>query len=139
MPDRPTVTQPGSASGAARRDGMQAQPGPGAGLALDRRDAEVYARWFHALSDPTRVIILSYLARQHDPVPVGKVVADLGIGQSTVSRHLRILFEVGFVARARSHANRLYAVNRNCITRFPEAAELIMGQPKLPAGLDPAR
>ncbi len=98
------------------------------GIALDRGDAEIYARWFQAVSDPTRIIILSYLARQSDPVPVGRIVTDLGIGQSTVSRHLRILFEVGFVSRARSSASRLYAVSHNCVTRFPEAAELIMGR-----------
>jgi DNA-binding transcriptional ArsR family regulator len=66
-------------------------------------------------------------------VPVGTIVGDLGIGQSTVSHHLRTLYEVGFVTRARSHANRLYAVNRNCIIRFPEAAEVIMGVPQRPA------
>jgi DNA-binding transcriptional ArsR family regulator len=67
-------------------------------------------------------------------VPVGAIVADLGIGQSTVSHHLRTLYEVGFVTRARSHANRLYAVNRACITRFPEAAEVIMGLPQRAPG-----
>jgi DNA-binding transcriptional ArsR family regulator len=99
-------------------------------IALSRDDAEEYARWFQAVSDPTRIIILSFLARQPDPVPVGIIAESLGLGQSTVSHHLRILHEVSFVTRARSAASRLYAVNRNCITRFPEAAEVIMGLPQ---------
>jgi DNA-binding transcriptional ArsR family regulator len=95
--------------------------------ALDRETAEVYAHWFQALADPTRVVILSYLSRQRDPVSVGTIVEDLGFGQSTVSHHLRTLHDVGFVTRARSRTNRLYAVNRQCITKFPAAAEVIMG------------
>lgn len=110
--------------------GAQHASEPDASIALSRDDAEVYARWFQAVADPTRIIILSYLAGQPGPVPVGAIVDDLRIGQSTVSHHLRILHEVGFVTRARSRANRLYAVNRNCITRFPEAAEVIMGLPQ---------
>jgi DNA-binding transcriptional ArsR family regulator len=95
--------------------------------ALDRDAAELYARWFQALADPTRIVILSYLARQGDPVPVGVIVQDLCVGQSTVSHHLRTLHEVGFVTRARRGTNRLYAVNRNCVTKFPAAAEVIIG------------
>lgn len=97
-------------------------------LALDRETAEAYSRWFHALSDATRIIILSYLARQSQPVAVGTIVNDLQIGQSTVSHHLRTLLEVGFVHRQRDRTNQLYHVNRNCITRFPDAAEVVMAQ-----------
>jgi DNA-binding transcriptional ArsR family regulator len=97
-------------------------------LALDRETAEAYSRWFHALSDATRIIILSYLARQSEPVPVGTIVTDLQIGQSTVSHHLRTLLDVGFVRRQRDRTNQLYQVNRNCITRFPDAAEVVMAQ-----------
>lgn len=105
-------------------------------IALDRATAEAYSRWFHALSDATRIVILSYLARQSEPVPVGAIVNELGIGQSTVSHHLRTLLEVGFVRRQRDRTNQLYQVNRNCITRFPDAAEVVMGQ-RLPPRSEP--
>ena len=101
---------------------------PGEGERLDREAAETYARWFHALSDPTRIIILSYLARQPEPLAVGTIVESLGLGQSTVSHHLRVLHEVGFVTRTRVRTNRLYAVNPNCLTQFPVAAEVVMGE-----------
>lgn len=94
---------------------------------IDRDTAEEYAHWFQALSDPTRIIILSYLSRQDAAVSVGTIVTELEIGQSTVSHHLKTLLEVGFVSRTRDRTARLYAVNRNCITRFPAAADVIMG------------
>ena len=100
----------------------------GEDIALDRSTAETYARWFQALSDPTRIVILSYLARRDHPVSVGTIVDDLRLGQSTVSHHLRTLLEVGFVAQTRERTNRLYAVNRSCITRFPIAADVVMGR-----------
>jgi DNA-binding transcriptional ArsR family regulator len=101
---------------------------PADAVVIDRDDAEVYARWFQALSDPTRIVILSYLSDHGGPVPVGTIVDDLGIGQSTVSHHLRILHDSGFVTRERSRTNRLYAVNRSSITDFSAAAEVIMGR-----------
>jgi DNA-binding transcriptional ArsR family regulator len=101
--------------------------------ALDRDTAETYARWFQALSDPTRIVILSYLSRQPGPVSVGTIVTDLAMGQSTVSHHLKALLDVGFVTRTRDRTARLYAVNHNCITQFPTAADVVMGRPARPA------
>lgn len=97
-------------------------------VGIERDDAEEYARWFQALADATRIVILNYLAHHDEPVAVGTIVEHLGIGQSTVSHHLRILHDVGFVTRERSRTNRLYAVNRNCIIQLPAVAEVIMGR-----------
>jgi DNA-binding transcriptional ArsR family regulator len=122
----------------AGRPRGEVPPGDGAVAAiradaLDRDDADVYARWFQALADSNRIIILSYLSRQHTPVAVGTIAADLGMAQSTISHHLRTLYDVGFLTRDRIGTSRLYSVNSNCITRFPEAAEVIMGRlPGLP-------
>lgn len=100
----------------------------GAAGALDRETAETYARWFQALSDPTRIIILNYLSRRSAPVSVGTIVNDLGMGQSTVSHHLKTLLGVGFVTQTRQATARLYAVNHRCVTRFPTAADVVMGR-----------
>lgn len=48
---------------------------------LDRQVAEAYARWFRALSDPTRVQVLALLARQPVPLSVGELTARLPVGQ----------------------------------------------------------
>ncbi len=96
--------------------------------AIDRETAETYARWFQALSDPTRIVILNYLSRRGVPVPVGVIVDDLGIGQSTVSHHLKTLLAVGFVTRTRQGTARLYCVNHNCVSEFPTAADVVMSR-----------
>lgn len=97
-------------------------------LPLMRRDtAETYARWFQVLSDPTRIIILNFLSRQSRPVSVTAVVAVLDVGQPTISHHLKALLDTGFVTRQRHQNKSLYAVNPNCLRRFPAAAEVVMG------------
>lgn len=109
--------------------GSTVAPADHAGSTIDRETAETYARWFQALSDPTRIQILNYLSRQSAPVSVGTIVEDMGLGQSTISHHLKTLFDVGFVTRVRDRTARLYAVNHNCVVKFPTAADVVMGRP----------
>jgi DNA-binding transcriptional ArsR family regulator len=96
---------------------------------LERSVAETYASWFRALADPSRVQIVEYLARQDRPLPVGEIVAAVGLAQSTVSQHLKILTEVRFVL-VEPVGNALhYRINTNCIDCFPSAADVVMGRP----------
>jgi DNA-binding transcriptional ArsR family regulator len=95
---------------------------------LSRESAEMYAEWFRALADPTRVQLLAWLARQSDPVSVGELTAALPVGQSTVSHHLAALEAVGFV-KVQHHGRRsLYSVNPVCVDCFPSAADVVMGR-----------
>lgn len=96
---------------------------------LDRAVATEYASWFRALADPTRVQIVAYLARKAHPMPVGELVAAVGLAQSTVSQHLKVLTEVGFVRVEPVGNARHYRINQNCVDRFPSAADLVMGRP----------
>src|SRR6266478_590044 len=50
---------------------------------------------FNAVAEPRRRAILSYLALQERPV--GEIVDLLGLEQPSVSKHLRVLLEVGLV------------------------------------------
>jgi DNA-binding transcriptional ArsR family regulator len=63
---------------------------------------------FQALADPTRRQLLEVL--RHGEVPVGDLVARVGIHQSGVSRHLRILSEAGFVTMRPDGPRRLYSL-----------------------------
>jgi DNA-binding transcriptional ArsR family regulator len=63
---------------------------------------------FEALADPTRRRIVEAL--RDGERQVGDVVADAGVHQSGVSRHLRILFESGFVSMRADGPRRLYAL-----------------------------
>jgi len=96
---------------------------------LDRQSAQEYASWFRALADPTRVQLVEFLARSNRPMSVGELVAEMGLAQSTVSQHLKVLAEVRFVLVEPVGNARHYRINDNCITRFPSAADLIMGRP----------
>ncbi len=96
---------------------------------LSRGTAVEYAGWFKALSDPTRIQIVSMLARRRQPVTVGDIVAACGVGQSTVSHHLKILGEVRFVLVERRGTSHLYRINEACVTCFPSAADVVMGNP----------
>jgi DNA-binding transcriptional ArsR family regulator len=94
---------------------------------LERETAESYARWFHALSDANRVMIVHFLAQHRDPVPVGAIVEHLGIAQPTVSHHLKILSQVRFVTRRRAGTSILYAINHSCEVGLPTAANVVLG------------
>lgn len=51
---------------------------------------------FHALSDPTRRMMLARLAR--GPAPVTELAAPSGLRLPTVMRHLSVLEEAGLIA-----------------------------------------
>jgi len=96
---------------------------------LDRVTAAEYASWFKALADATRVQIVSLLARRGRPMTVGAITAELEVGQSTVSEHLKILAGVRFVLAERRGTAMYYRINDACVECFPSAADIVMGRP----------
>ncbi len=96
-------------------------------MKVDRYSAEVWASWFRCLSDPSRVLLLNRLATAGRAMTVGELVTAVDIGQPTVSHHLKVLADTGFVHCERQANTSLYSVNEQCLDRFPSAAELIMG------------
>jgi DNA-binding transcriptional ArsR family regulator len=96
---------------------------------LDRATAAEYATWFRALADPTRIQIVSLLARRPGPMNVGEVVAAVSVGQSTVSAHLKMLARVGFVLAEHRGTATYYRINDACVDCFPTAADIVMGRP----------
>ena len=94
---------------------------------LKRAEAVEYASWFKALADATRIQIVSLLARRRVPLTVGEIVAASGVVESTVSHHLKILADVGFVLVERQGTASLYRINEACVNCFPSAADVVMG------------
>lgn len=94
---------------------------------LERESAERYARWFRALADATRVQLVSLLASHRHPMTVGEIVAASGVGQSTVSHHLKALADVRFVLTEKAGTARWYRINQACVRCFPSAADIVMG------------
>jgi DNA-binding transcriptional ArsR family regulator len=95
---------------------------------VDRASAEVWAGWFRALGDASRVLILNRLAITRRPMTVGEIVGAVDVGQSTVSHHLKLLADTGFVLAERRGNASLYRVNERCLEVFPSAAEVVMGR-----------
>ena len=64
---------------------------------------------FNAVAEPRRREILNYLALQERSV--GDIVVTLGLEQPSVSKHLRVLRNVGLVRVRREGRQKLYQTN----------------------------
>lgn len=64
---------------------------------------------FNAVAEPRRREVLAVLASGEQPV--NDIVAVLGWPQPQVSKHLRVLHQVGLVTSRRNGRQRLYSVN----------------------------
>jgi DNA-binding transcriptional ArsR family regulator len=68
---------------------------------------------FNAVAEPRRREILNYLALQERPV--GDIVSGLRLAQPSVSKHLRVLLEVGLVNVRREGRHMMYRTNAEAI------------------------
>ncbi len=73
-------------------------------------------RWFHALSDETRLEIVRLLS--HGERCVCELQAVLGAAQSRLSFHLRTLKDAGLVTDRREGRWVYYAVNREALDQI---------------------
>ena len=76
---------------------------------------------FNAVAEPRRREILNYLALQERPV--GDIVATMSLGQPSVSKHLRVLLDVGLVNVRRDGRRMLYRTNADAIRPLHEWTE----------------
>ncbi len=68
---------------------------------------------FNAVAEPRRRDILSFLAPAERPV--GAIVMALGLAQPSVSKHLRVLLDVGLVEVRRDGRQAFYRTNAEAI------------------------
>ena len=73
---------------------------------------------FNAVAEPRRREILNYLAL--DERAVGDIVAGLGLEQPSVSKHLRVLRDVGLVRVRRNGRHMFYRTNAEAIRPLHE-------------------
>ena len=73
---------------------------------------------FNAVAEPRRREILDYLAMGERPV--GELVVKLGLEQPSVSKHLRVLRDVGLVRVRRHGRHMLYRANAEAIRPLHE-------------------
>jgi len=97
-------------------------------MKIPRETAELWASWFRALGDPTRVQMLQLLASEKRPLAIGEIVETLGLAQSTVSHHCHILESAGFVSCSREGTSTKCQINARCLEMFPTASDVVMGR-----------
>jgi DNA-binding transcriptional ArsR family regulator len=73
---------------------------------------------FNAIAEPRRRAILSYLALRERTV--GEIVLTLRFEQPSVSKHLRVLRDVGLVHVRRAGRQKLYRTNAEAIRPLHE-------------------
>lgn len=70
--------------------------------ALQAEQAEVLARSLKALADPARLRVLSLVAASEgEEACVCNLTEPLGLSQPTVSHHLKVLVDAGFLTRSK--------------------------------------
>ena len=73
---------------------------------------------FNAVAEPRRRAILNYLASQEHPVE--DIVTTLGLEQPSVSKHLKVLRDVGLVNVRRHGRRMIYRTNAEAIRPLHE-------------------
>jgi len=98
-----------------------------------QQNTEQQAAFFAALSDPTRLRLVKILCRQRAPdaLCVNALAGLLGVTQSAVSQHLRVLKSIGLVKGDRRGYHIHYFINPEALERCHNlvSAALIIQEP----------
>lgn len=86
------------------------------------------ASLFKALADPARLTIIATLARSVDEVCVCDFTSGIGLNQSTVSHHLKILKDAGLVNADRRGTWVYYSLRPDAPARLEQALEAVIPQ-----------
>ena len=83
------------------------------------KNVDEQAAIFEALADPTRLKLVRLLCRQHgsDALCVNAMAALLGVTQSAVSQHLRVLKAIGLVKGERRGYHIHYFINQDALEK----------------------
>jgi DNA-binding transcriptional ArsR family regulator len=86
---------------------------------INEMSIEEQSALFSILADPTRLRLLRLLSRQWEPdaLCVNALAGLLGVTQSAVSQHLRILKNAGLVKGERRGYHIHYFINREALER----------------------
>lgn len=81
-----------------------------------------------ALAHPARVRILKILStlEKSGGCLNSDLVSELGLAQSTVSEHLRVLKQAGFITAESIPPKMCYRINRDCIAQFEQLTKNIL-------------
>lgn len=73
-------------------------------------EVKATASYFKVLGHPARIRILIYLSKR-DSCVCGDIVQEIGLAQSTISQHLKVLKDAGFIQGSIEGASVCYCIN----------------------------
>lgn len=98
--------------------------------AIDGEAPESMVLGFSALADNTRLKLLRLIARE--TMPAQEMARRLGVNESTVSRHLRLLVEAGLVGRDRQEGKFIYYSFESArIDELAQSAKAYLGRDRV--------
>lgn len=87
--------------------------------------ADLVAKYFRALGDPTRLRLLELLEDTHE-LSVGDLVERVALPQPNVSKHLACLRWCGFVTARREHRTVLYQLGDERVSEVLELGRALL-------------
>jgi ArsR family transcriptional regulator len=97
---------------------------PLAAPVISDAEAEATAEIFRSLADPHRVKIVNLLATSADPVCACELIEPLGLGQPTVSHHLKKLTDAGLLDREQRGKWAYFSLNAGALQTLASVADL---------------
>lgn len=89
-----------------------------------RKRYEARAKIAKAMAHPSRLLVLDLLQKQE--MCVGDLTKQVGADQSTVSKHLAVLREVGLIDARKEGALSYYRVTCGCLDGFFSCMESVL-------------
>lgn len=90
-------------------------------------EIEELAQVFKALSDPTRLRLVRLLAEHEGALCVNALAHKLGVTQSAVSQHLRVLRQARLVEGARHGYHVHYALDQDRLEQYKAIVRETLG------------
>jgi DNA-binding transcriptional ArsR family regulator len=87
--------------------------------------ADLIAKYFRTLADPTRLRILDLLSAEGE-LTVGELAVRLGVSQPGISNHLACLRWCGFVGTRRSHRSVFNFIADARVTQLLELGQSLL-------------
>jgi ArsR family transcriptional regulator len=91
---------------------------------IDRKRYEARAKIAKAMAHPSRLLMLDLLKQKE--MCVGELTEFVGADQSTVSKHLTLLKEVGLVSVRRDGSLSYYRLTCSCLEGFFSCLETVL-------------
>ena len=91
-----------------------------------KRQYEARARIAKALAHPTRLLLLDALSEK--ALCVCEMTELVGADQSTVSKHLAILKDAGFLVMEKQGSMNIYSIRCQCLDEFFGCIESVLRQ-----------